>query len=76
MSKHIVKVNRNEETIKQYSERVEQINKILNSYDELILEKRKYTEYLRTQQNRGILTKEEYAEIRDKGLNHKPYLNN
>lgn len=68
MGKHVELVNRNEETIKQYAERIEQINRILNSYNLLIEEKRKYEYYLRTQIQRGNLTKAEYDRIKHKGL--------
>ena len=68
MGKHVELVNRNEETIKQYAERIEQINRILNSYNLLIEENRKYEYYLRTQIQRGNLTKAEYDMIKHKGL--------
>lgn len=71
MGKHKEVVNRNEETIRQYSERIEQINRILNSYNCLIDEKRKYEYYLRTQVHRGNLTKTEFDDIKNKGLECK-----
>ena len=68
MGKHIIEVKRNEETIRQYALRIEQINHILNTYNDLIEEKRKYEYYLRTQIQRGIITKDEYDAIKSKGL--------
>jgi acyl-CoA reductase-like NAD-dependent aldehyde dehydrogenase len=63
MAQHKIEVNRNENTISEYSRRVEQINRILYSYNDLIEERKKYLEYLRTQVNRGKMTKEEYEEL-------------
>lgn len=73
MGKHYEMVNKTEERIKQYAERLEQINCILNSYNMLIEEKRKYEYYLRTQIQRGHITKKEYDVIKNKGLvgNHR-----
>jgi hypothetical protein len=71
MGQHKITVDRNQDTIEQYAKRIEQINNILNSYNVLIEEKRKYEYYLRTQVHRGNLTKEEFDIIKNKGLDQK-----
>ena len=63
MGLHKTEVDRNENTINNYVLRVNQLNNILSSYNDLIEERRKYLEYLRTQVNRGKMTKEEYDNL-------------
>lgn len=74
--KHKILLDRNENTISEYSKKVEQINRILYSYNDLIDERKKYLEYLRTQVHRGKMTKEEYDELNIKATkcywHHKP----
>lgn len=63
MSVHKIEVNKNENTIDNYVLRVKQLNNILSSYNDLIEERKKYLEYLRTQVNRGKMSKEEYDNL-------------